>query len=170
MASRVTQWLRIRLPMQEKQETWIVSLEDPSWRRKMATHSSVLAWRILWTDEPGGLHGGHKARHDRACIERQTDRWRPYQKGSTQFWQVSKTVCYLLCCPMKQKTVLILDWEVITKDIFSPRAKSFFFFLSNETYVCSTGKYSRLCTFEEKQKSWRVAKAVTGNFLPKEAQ
>ena len=23
----------------------------------MATHSSILAWRILWTEEPGGLHG-----------------------------------------------------------------------------------------------------------------
>ena len=26
------------------------------WRRKMATHSSILAWRIPWTEEPGGLH------------------------------------------------------------------------------------------------------------------
>ena len=25
------------------------------WRRKLATHSSFLAWRILWTEEPGGL-------------------------------------------------------------------------------------------------------------------
>ena len=38
------------------QETWIRSLgwEDPL-EEGMATHSSVLAWRILWTEEPGEL-------------------------------------------------------------------------------------------------------------------
>ena len=25
------------------------------WKKEMATHSSILAWRILWTEEPGGL-------------------------------------------------------------------------------------------------------------------
>ena len=39
-----------------KQDTWGQSLgwEDPM-ERGMATHSSVLAWRIPWTEEPGGL-------------------------------------------------------------------------------------------------------------------
>ena len=38
------------------QEIWIRSLgrEDPL-EKKMATRSSILAWRILWTEEPGGL-------------------------------------------------------------------------------------------------------------------
>ena len=38
------------------QETWIRSLgqEDPL-EEEMATHSSILAWRIPWTEEPGGL-------------------------------------------------------------------------------------------------------------------
>ena len=38
------------------QETWVQSLvrEDPL-EKGMATHSSVLAWRIPWTEEPGGL-------------------------------------------------------------------------------------------------------------------
>ena len=37
-------------------ETWIQSLdqEDPV-QKGMATHSSILVWRILWTEEPGGL-------------------------------------------------------------------------------------------------------------------
>ena len=41
------------LPMQE---TWVQSLgqEDPL-EEKMATHSSLLAWEIPWTEEPGGL-------------------------------------------------------------------------------------------------------------------
>ena len=40
-----------------KQETWISSLgcEDPL-EKGMATHASILAWRIPWTEEPGGLH------------------------------------------------------------------------------------------------------------------
>ena len=39
-----------------KQETWVPSLgwEDPL-EKGMATHSSILAWRISWTEEPGGV-------------------------------------------------------------------------------------------------------------------
>ena len=37
-------------------ETWVQSLdqEEPL-EKEMTTHSSVLAWRIPWTEEPGGL-------------------------------------------------------------------------------------------------------------------
>ena len=45
-------------------ETWVLSLgqEDPL-EKKMATHSSILAWKILWTEEPGGLQAmGHESR------------------------------------------------------------------------------------------------------------
>ena len=37
--------------MQEMEETWVLSLdqEDPL-EEGMATHSSILAWKILWTD------------------------------------------------------------------------------------------------------------------------
>ena len=37
-------------------ETWVQSLgrEDPL-EKEMATHSSILAWRIPWTEEPGRL-------------------------------------------------------------------------------------------------------------------
>ena len=43
-----------RLPAM--QETWVRSLgwEDPL-EKEMATHSSILAWRIPWTEELGGL-------------------------------------------------------------------------------------------------------------------
>ena len=47
-----------------KQETQVLSLgwEDPL-EKEMATHSTILAWRIPWTEEPVGLHSpwGHKA-------------------------------------------------------------------------------------------------------------
>ena len=40
----------------EMQETWVHSLgpEDPL-EKEMAAHSSILAWRIPWTEEPGRL-------------------------------------------------------------------------------------------------------------------
>ena len=39
--------------------------------KEMATHSSILAWRILWTEEPGGLlsMGLHRVGHDRSDLE-----------------------------------------------------------------------------------------------------
>ena len=44
------------LAVQQLQELWVWSLgwEDPL-EEGMATHSSILAWRIPWTEEPGGL-------------------------------------------------------------------------------------------------------------------
>ena len=52
-ATRVAQTVK-NLP--EMQETWVRSLGwgDPL-EKEMAAHSSILAWRIPWTEEPGGL-------------------------------------------------------------------------------------------------------------------
>ena len=48
-------------------ETWVQSLgwEDPL-EKEMATHSSVLAWRTPWLEEPGGLQcmGSQRVGHD----------------------------------------------------------------------------------------------------------
>ena len=48
-------------------ETWVLSLgwEDPL-EKEMATHSSTLAWKILWTEEPGRLQstGSQKVGHN----------------------------------------------------------------------------------------------------------
>ena len=48
-------------------ETWVQSpgWEDPL-EKEMATHSSILAWRIPWMEEPGGLQsmGSQRVRHD----------------------------------------------------------------------------------------------------------
>ena len=53
--------------MKETQEMWVQSLgqEDPL-EEEMVTHSSVLAWRIPWTEEPGGLPSmrSHGVGHD----------------------------------------------------------------------------------------------------------
>ena len=49
------------------QETQVSSLvrEDPL-EKEMATHSTILAWRIPWTEEPGGLQslGSQRVGHD----------------------------------------------------------------------------------------------------------
>ena len=49
------------------QETWVQSLgqEDPL-EKKMATRSSILAWKISWTEEPGGLQsmGSQRVGHN----------------------------------------------------------------------------------------------------------
>ena len=49
------------------QETWVQSLgwEDLV-EKEMAAHSSILAWKIPWTEEPGRLQymGSQRVRHD----------------------------------------------------------------------------------------------------------
>ena len=55
------------LPMQKIQEMWVQSLgqKDPL-EEEMVTHSSILAWEIPWTEEPGRLQslGFQRVRHD----------------------------------------------------------------------------------------------------------
>ena len=63
----MVQWVNNLPTMKETQETWVQSLgqEDPL-EEEMVTHSSVLAWRIPWTEEPGGLQsmGLQRVRND----------------------------------------------------------------------------------------------------------
>ena len=54
-----------RLPTM--QETWVQSLgQEDLLEKEMATHSSILAWKIPWTEEPGKLQsmGLQRVRHD----------------------------------------------------------------------------------------------------------
>ena len=54
--SGVSSGKRIHLPMQETQETWVQSLSgERPLEKGMATHSSFLAWKVPWTEEPGEL-------------------------------------------------------------------------------------------------------------------
>ena len=61
--------------MQEIKETqvWSLGREDPL-EEAMATHSSILAWRIPWTEELGGLQsiGSQRVRHDWSNLEQQS--------------------------------------------------------------------------------------------------
>ena len=53
------------LPVMQKAQVQSLGLEDPL-ERGMETHSSVLAWRIPWTEEPGELSsmGLQRMRHN----------------------------------------------------------------------------------------------------------
>ena len=46
---------------------WETQVQSPGWEdpleKEMATHSSILTWRIPWTEKPGGLWG-HRVGHN----------------------------------------------------------------------------------------------------------
>ena len=59
--------IKTRLPMQETQDTQVLSLGgEDSLEKGMATHSSIPAWRIPWTKEPGEILpiGSQRVGHD----------------------------------------------------------------------------------------------------------
>ena len=59
---------------------WSLGREDPL-EDGMATHSSVLAWRIPWTEEPGGLQsmGPHRVGHHRSDLAQRLQK--PFLEG-----------------------------------------------------------------------------------------
>ena len=70
IASQVAQQWRLHLPMQ----MWVQSLgREDSLEKAIATHSSILAWRIPWKEEPGGLQsmGSQRVRPEWATEHRQ---------------------------------------------------------------------------------------------------
>ena len=63
-ASLVAQKIK-NLPAMQEIQTHSLSLEDPL-EKGMATHSNILAWKIPWTEELGGLQstGSQRVGHD----------------------------------------------------------------------------------------------------------
>ena len=53
------------LPSRQETWVWLLGQEDPL-EKAMAPHSSTLAWKIPWTEEPGGLQSkeSQRVRHD----------------------------------------------------------------------------------------------------------
>ena len=74
------------------QGTWIQSLgwEDPL-EKEMATHSSILAWKISWREEPGGLQS--MGRKESGMTERLTHTWPP-----TRAFAICLCRDWTLCC------------------------------------------------------------------------
>ena len=102
------------------QKTWIWSLgrEDPL-ENRVTAHSSVLAWEIPWTEEPGGLQSrrSQRVRHDWACIL-----WRPPEYGlvshiswiETPASQVSLVAISLTFSPYPSTGPK--SWVILTKE------------------------------------------------------
>ena len=63
----MAQWVKNRPAVQETQEAQVRSLgwEDPL-EKEMAAYSSIPAWKIPWTEEPGGVQsmGSRRVGHD----------------------------------------------------------------------------------------------------------
>ena len=88
-ASQVAQWWRVCLPIQEMHDmqVWCLNRENPL-EEEMATHSSILAWKIPWTEEPGRLQSilGHRVGHDQAHMRVSYTRY--YQLRTRHFQKV----------------------------------------------------------------------------------
>ena len=52
----MAQWVKNMPAMQKTQEMWVKALGQDPLEEEMATHSSILALKIPWTEEPSGLH------------------------------------------------------------------------------------------------------------------
>ena len=75
----------------EVQETQVASLggEDPL-EKEMATHSSILAWKISWTEEPGGLQSMGSQRVRCNWVANTYLLSYTYMGGNAMFWSVIK--------------------------------------------------------------------------------
>ena len=121
----VAQQERIHLLMQEMQETQVRSLgqEEPL-EKEMAAHSSILAWRIPWTEEPGRLQsmGSQRVRPDWATEHAHT------------LWFHQKPQCMGMTCMDKGwagSTCVSLACESCTlQEGFTSALKGWFFLLS----------------------------------------
>ena len=100
--------------MQETWEMWVWYLgqEDPL-EKEMATHSSILAWKIPWTDEPGGLQSmgpqrvgynwgtleGNGSPLQYSCLENPVDRgaWWAAVHSVAQSWTWLKRLSMHAC-------------------------------------------------------------------------
>ena len=111
-ASLVAQRLK-RLPAM--QETWVRSLswEDPL-EKEMATHSSILAWRIPWTEEPCGLQstGSQRVGHDWATSL-------SYTLGRHTLWKmflhsVEFSTILMISFEAQKPLILIFGWTYVS--------------------------------------------------------
>ena len=69
------------------QEMWVQSLDQEDLLKEdMATHSSILAWKIPWTEEPSGLQSMElqRVRHD---LVTNTHTYNHNQTGNKAIWQ-----------------------------------------------------------------------------------
>ena len=99
------------------QETWVQSLGwEDSLEKEMATHSSIPAWRIPWTEEPGGLQsmGSQRVRHDWATsLKRRIE-------SESEVAQSCPTFCDPMDCSLPGSSIhgifqaRVLEWVAVS--------------------------------------------------------
>ena len=68
----MAQWVKNMPAMQKTQEMWVQALgQDDTLEEEMATHSSILALKIPWTEEPSGLQSKVLQSQTHECKHRQ---------------------------------------------------------------------------------------------------
>ena len=86
------------MPIQETLETWVLSLgQEDTLEEGMATHSSILAWRIPGIVEPGGLQsmGSQRVRHNLATKYNNNGRYTHYIFVKT--YRMHNAISYPYC-------------------------------------------------------------------------
>ena len=96
-ASLIAQSVK-NLPVMQETRVWFLCQEDPL-EKEMAIHSSTLAWKIPWTEEPGGLQSMESQELD-------TTQWLNHHIafGHVLHWEQSRSEVLL--------QLLAIDWEV----------------------------------------------------------
>ena len=129
--------------MQEMQEMQVHSLgrEDPL-EKEMATHSSFLAWEMLWTEEPGGLQsmGSQRVRHDwelstTEVVLRLTNN--PFKFKNSCFLCISFCIVSIA---MLLRSLSFFSIEsnllsILSIVLFIPRSSTWIIFLKNDLFV-----------------------------------
>ena len=119
-----------------KSRTWLsnftVTFHFPALEKEMATHSSVLAWRIPGTGEPGGLlsMGSHRVRHDWSDTAAAAAAAAAVSSELQKGWSVPKFSLLMFL-----KLFLFADWNY--------ERKSTDFICQTETQVCQYSKIWR---------------------------
>ena len=117
-------------------ETWVRSLgqEDPL-EKEMATHSSIVAWRIPWTEEPGRLQsmGSQRVRHDWVTspsffLSRFIIAFLPRNRHLLISWLQSPSAVILELKKIKSVTVSIVS-PSICQEVMGPDAMIFVFWM-----------------------------------------
>ena len=104
-ASLLAQMVK-NLPAMRETQVWSLGQEDPL-ENGMATHSSILAWRISWTEEPGRLQsvGSQRVQHD----------WVSNTHIYSVFWGAALLQLSLHCLSLSCVFVRIIQCKTITK-------------------------------------------------------
>ena len=87
-ASLVAHLVKKNLPAMQETQVWSLRREDPL-EEGLATHSSILSWRILWTEDPGRLQSMGSQSRTRLCDFRFT--------SPREFQEERNFVCFILC-------------------------------------------------------------------------